>query len=247
MEREPAQLDLKRLCDAADEIVKYHQRSVLQERGIVQNVLYDMEHFANIVRLLPYPRHYWTPFNIDFWEARERWKGWTDEVYDAFVGVISIARNINQHWIQSGIAKANVLSGIRLRISTSGFIEEQVCYLRQSTDLLREKLKSPWPFNLLPDPKSQSLFRDESTYKHKVARLGDWFPVIAAICNAGGFLSHEGTEQSFKDAGFEGEYQNAFKTAVSRRINMELIPLDVELTAVRGKGWKMELIHQTIQ
>ena len=246
MERLPTQTDLIRLCDAADRITKYHQQSVLQNRGLVVNVLYDMDNFTSIVRLLPYPRHYWTPFHIDFWEARDRWNGWTDEVYRSFGGVIFHARNILQHWVSGGIHKADPYAKIQLRISTHGFLQEEVCYLREQTNLLRERLKSPWPFNLHPDAKLLSFFRDEPQYRNKVARLGDWFPIVAAICNAGGFLSHEEIESAYKAADFKGRYDNAFRKAVNTKINHELYPLGVELTASRGEGWKIELFSQTL-
>jgi hypothetical protein len=134
MERVPTQTDLVRLCDAADEIVKYYRWQIMRDRGTVGCFSQELELFDNIVRLLPYPRHYWTPFEIDFWEARERWSGWTDEVYDAFVGVIFVARNIHQHWLRAGSSKANPLDSVQDR---SGFIKEQIDYLKQNADLLR--------------------------------------------------------------------------------------------------------------
>lgn len=101
------------------------------------------------------------------------------------------------------------------------------------------------PFNLLSDAASLSMYRDEPNYRGKVARLGDWFCIVEAICNAGGFLSHESTEKAYR-ANFTGRYANAFRKAVNTKINHELYPLGVELTASRGEGWKLELFDQTL-
>ena len=242
MERVPTQTDLIRLCDAADDIVRYYKYDIHRTHGTVKGFTWQLDLFANIVRLLPYPRHYWTPFEIDFWESREFWNGWEDEAYDAFANLIFHARSIHWHWI--GVTKA-AQPNDRIQ-AIGGYAEEQIGYLKAYADLLRKKLTSPMRFNLLPDAKSLSLYRDEPEYKNKVARLGDWFSIVDAICNAGGFLSHESTEKAYRSAKFKGQYDNAFRKAVNTKLNPELYPLGVELTASRGEGWRIELFDQTL-
>ncbi len=243
MERVPPQLDLKRLCDAADEVVKFYRRTNQRNSvlGFVFELDWELQELERAIMIIP----------------RGLWQGWTDSTYDCFVNVDKKAGPVISHWSEvrrnaqpnDRVVEqlGNVYAGVRKHIEFAQFeFENRIDDLKESADLLREKLTSPWPFHLLPDAKSQSLFRDESAYKHNVARLGDWFPVVAAICNAGGFLSHESTEKAYRTADFKGRYDNAFRKAVNTKINPELYPLGVELTATRGEGWKIELFSQTL-
>jgi hypothetical protein len=149
MERVPTQTDLVRLCDAADEIVKFYWRRIPSDYGTVQDFTWELDLLHNIVRLLPYPRHYWTPFEIDFWEARTRWNGWTDEAYEAFAGIIFHHRNLYLMWNEAkdgaqpndriGESRGNVFvsSAVR-RIEPAEFtFENEIDYLKQNADLLR--------------------------------------------------------------------------------------------------------------
>jgi hypothetical protein len=241
MERVPPQLDLKRLCDAADEIVKFYRGRIQRNWGIANDLDWELKELEHAIMIIP----------------RRFWEGWTDAACERFADVSEKAGRVLSYWWEvrrhaepnDRIVEqyGNVYAGVRKHIEFAQFeFENRIDDLKESADLLREKLTSPWPFHLLPDAKSQSLFRDESAYKHNVARLGDWFPVVAAICNAGGFLSHESTEKAYKTADFKGRYDNAFRKAVNTKINPELYPLGVELTATRGEGWKIELFSQTL-
>jgi hypothetical protein len=158
------------------------------------------------------------------------------------------------------VVNARALSGDLMRYSsalenglltdwdpaTDREIEVRINHVKHFSDLLREKLTSPWPFGLIPDAESCSLYREGAEYNHCVARLKDWFSVVAAICNADGFLNHEVAEREFKAAGFKGDYDPSFRTGLSRFVNPNLLPLGVEISAVKGKGWQISSFCGTL-
>jgi hypothetical protein len=246
MERVPTRTDLERLCDAADSIVHHYEYNITRFGSTVERWDWELDQFANIVRLLPYPPHYFTPFgveNVDWWCSRNEWQGWTDASYDAFVNLACLVRNLHLHWLDLK-GDANAKQPIK---ASDPKVKEAIEAISQDMARLRATLVSPMPFNLMPDAKSLSLYRDEPNYKDNVARLGDWFPVVSAICTSNGrFLSHDDTEKAFTAAGIKGAYDPSFRVALSRRINDDLKTLGVEIVAVRGKGWKLELFHQTL-
>ena len=134
MERIPTQTDLVRLCDAASDITGYYHRQIATGHGDVQGFTWQLDMFANIVRLLPHPRHYWTPFDIDFWEPREHWVGWSDDVYDAFAHTIFHARYIHQRWIS---AAEEAAPRDRIQPTPGGEVETQIRLLEESSAALR--------------------------------------------------------------------------------------------------------------
>jgi hypothetical protein len=235
MERVPPQLDLKRLCDAADEIVKFYRGRIQRNWGIVNDLDWELQELEHAIMIIP----------------RRFWEGWTDAACERFANVSEKAKRVLSYWWEvrrhaepnDRIVEqyGNVYAGVRKHIEFAQFeFENRIDELKESADLLREKLKSPWPFHLLPDPKSQSLFRDEQLYKDNAARLGNWFPVIAAICNADGFLDHAVVEREYQAAGGKGNYKTAFKKLVTTKLGVELEVLDVEITSQCGKGWRLQ-------
>jgi hypothetical protein len=228
MERVPSQVDLVRLCDAADSIVDYYRGRFGQGYGTVEDFRCELMLFYSVLRFLPYPKHFeGLPFDVGMWSTKPLWQGWTDEAYEMCMGVVVNARILGDD-------------------PTVGEFENRVNHVKHFADLLREKLKSPWPFGLIPDAESCSLYREGAEYSHCVARLKDWFSVVAAICNADGFLNHEVAEREFKAAGFKGDYDPSFRIGLSRFVNPNLLPLGVEISAVKGKGWQISSFCGTL-
>lgn len=102
MERVPTQTDLQRLCDAAESISQFYRTHVAGRGCPADRWEYELDQFSNIVRLLPYPRHYFTVWSTDtvsWWERREEWQHWSDGVFEAFVYLASTVRNLHILWL----------------------------------------------------------------------------------------------------------------------------------------------------
>ena len=134
MGRLPPQLDIFRLCNAADEVVKFYRERIQKNRwtAIVQFFNYEMDELERAIMIIP----------------RRDWQGWTDAAYDCFVNVSEKARRVASHWSEvSRHAEpndriverlGNVYAGVRRHIEFAQFeFENRIDDLKESADLLR--------------------------------------------------------------------------------------------------------------
>ncbi|MCH7725652.1 MAG: hypothetical protein IH991_04105 [Planctomycetes bacterium] len=69
--------------------------------------------------------------------------------------------------------------------------------------------------------------------------LGKDFAVIKALCDRGGFVTHEAMERIYRSAlDGKGVYPGAFYVKINN-LNGRLHSLHVKISAVRGRGWRL--------
>lgn len=69
--------------------------------------------------------------------------------------------------------------------------------------------------------------------------VGKNFAVIKALCDKSGFVTHEAMKVIYRtNLGGKGVYPDTFYVRMNN-LNIDLIPLDVKISAVRGEGWNL--------
>jgi hypothetical protein len=232
MERSPTRTDVIRVCDAADQCANYWQRQTATKKPITkriaQRVSVRFQQLQDSFKLIPYECEFFIQ-PTDEMESFSSWAQWSKPAYLAFLEVIRSARGIHED-------NPTLIDGpefVKLPL-----IGDRTARLIETASAFRKAAESPLPLQLMLDSKTCTLTREGKNYRDKAARLGNWFPIIDALCKSGGCLNHADMETAYRTK-LTGKYPGAFAAELSKNLNAELIPLDVEIVAVKGFGYEI--------
>jgi hypothetical protein len=232
MERSPTRTDVIRVCDAAIQFANYWQRHTATEKPITKRIAQRasvrFQQLQDAFKLIPYDCEFFIRPTNEM-ESFFNWDGWSKPAYLAFLEIIRSAREIHDD-------NPNLIDGpawVRLPL-----IGDRTSRLIETANAFRKAAESPLPLQLMLDLKTCTLTREGKNYRDKAARLGNWFPIIDALCKSGGCLNHADMETAYRTK-LTGKYPGAFAAELSKNLNTELSVLDVEIVAVKGFGYEI--------